>query len=109
MSTSMTAQATTPPRTRWAGIIWGLLFAATAATALWMLSDADRRASIGDGLLALTPTTIVTILLLTIGVLLLANGAVGLVRMVQRKLSSPDFRQDESAVPPVEVPGSPAE
>ncbi|WAA65441.1 hypothetical protein [Microbacterium oxydans] len=108
MSTPTITETTTTPRTRWAGIIWGLLFAATAATALWMLSDADRRATIGDGLLALTPTTIVTIILLTIGVLLLANGAVGLVRRVQRKLASTDTRQD-GVVPRVEVPGSLAE
>lgn len=108
MSTPTITETTAPPRTRWAGIIWGLLFAATAATALWMLSDADRRAAIGDGLLALTPTNIVTIILLAIGVLLLANGAVGLVRRVQRKLASADARQD-GVGPRVEEPGALAE
>lgn len=88
MSTSTIPDTTTPPRTRWAAIIWGLLFAAIAATALWMLADAGRRDAVADGLLTLTPTTILTILLLTVGVLLLVGGAAGLVRRAQRKLSA---------------------
>lgn len=106
MSTPTITETTTPPRIRWAAIIWGLLFAGIAATALWMLSDADRRATVADGVLSLTPTTIVTMILLTIGVLLLVTGAAGLVRRVQRKLSSTGQDGD---VPEVEVPGSLAE
>lgn len=107
MSTPTITETTTPPRTRWAAVIWGLLFATIAASALWVLSDADRRSGIGDALLALTPTTITTMILLTIGVLLLVTGAAGLVRRAQRKLSVANARQ--SGVAPQEVPGSPAE
>ncbi|PQZ59193.1 MULTISPECIES: hypothetical protein [unclassified Microbacterium] len=88
MSTPTITETTSPPRTRWGAIIWGLLFAAIAATALWMLADDDRRDAVADGLVALTPTTIVTILLLTVGVLLLVGGAAGLIRRAQRKLAA---------------------
>lgn len=88
MSTPTITETTTPPRTRWAAIIWGLLFAVIAATALWMLADDGRRDAVADGLVALTPATIVTILLLTVGVLLLVGGAAGLIRRAQRKLAA---------------------
>lgn len=103
MSTPTITESTTPPRTRWAAIIWGLLFAAIAAGALWMLADADRREGVADALLAMTPTTIVTILLLTAGVLLLVGGAAGLIRRAQRKLAA------TAPVPAPEVPGPLAE
>jgi hypothetical protein len=98
MSTQTITESTTPPRTRWAAIIWGLLFAAIATTALWMIADDDRRDAVADGLVALTPTTIVTILLLTVGVLLLVGGAAGLIRRAQRKLAA------TAPVPAPEVP-----
>lgn len=88
MSTPTIIEPTTPPRTRWAAIIWGLLFAVIAAIALWMLADDDRRETLADGLLALTPTTVNMILVLTIGVLLLVGGAVGLIRRAQRTLAA---------------------
>jgi cytochrome c-type biogenesis protein CcmH/NrfF len=78
----------TPPRTRWAAIIWGLLFACVAGTALWMIADDDRRAAVSDWVLTLTPATISTLLLLTIGVLLLVGGAAGLVRRAQRRMTA---------------------
>lgn len=98
MSTPTITETTTPPRTRWAAIIWGLLFAVIAAIALWMLADDDRRETLADGLLALTPTTVNMILVLTIGVLLLVGGAVGLIRRAQRKLAA------TAPVPASEVP-----
>ncbi|WP_226531326.1 hypothetical protein [Microbacterium paraoxydans] len=104
MSTPTIVEAPSPPRTRWAAVIWGVLFAATAATALWMLADADRRDTVADGLLALTPTTIVTILLLTAGVLILVGGAAGLIRRAQRRLATAttSVAQAEVASPPAE-------
>ncbi|WP_244632102.1 MULTISPECIES: hypothetical protein [unclassified Microbacterium] len=54
MSTT-TTDATTPPRTRWAAIIWGLLFATIAAVALGQLADATRRETIADALMGMTP------------------------------------------------------
>ncbi|WP_337005356.1 MULTISPECIES: hypothetical protein [unclassified Microbacterium] len=103
MSTSTIPETITPPRTRWAAIIWGLLFAAIAATALWMLADAGRREAVADGLVTLTPTTLLTIVLLTVGVLLLVGGAAGLVRRAQRKLAA-----TAPATAP-DVPAPPAE
>jgi len=74
----------TPPRTRWAAILWGLLFAAMAAISIWLLVDDDRRAGISDWALTLTPVTMSTLLILTVGVLLLVAGASALLRRVQR-------------------------
>ena len=99
MSTSTILETTAPPRTRWAAIIWGLLFAAIAATALWMLADAGRREAVADGLLTLTPTTITTIVLLTVGVLLLVSGAAGLVRRAQRTLATAAPARDVAPAP----------
>lgn len=103
MSTPTITETITPPRTRWAAIIWGLLFAGSATAALWMLSDAGRRDTLADALLTLTPATIVTILLLTVGVLLLVGGAAGLIRRAQRKLAA------TTSAPAPELPGPLAE
>lgn len=103
MSTPTITETTTPPRTRWAAIIWGLMFAAIATGTLWMLADADRRATVAEGLVASTPTTFVTVLLLSIGVLLLVGGAAGLIRRAQRKLAA------ATPAPTSEVPGPVAE
>ena len=103
MSTSTIPDTITSPRTRWAAIIWGLLFAAIAATALWMLADDDRRTAVADGIVTLTPTTILTIVLLTVGVLLLVGGAAGLVRRAQRTLAATDStRASDVSAPPAE-------
>lgn len=88
MNTPTIAATTTPPRIRWAAIIWGLLFGAIATTTLWILADSGRRDAIGDFIVNLTPTTIVTILLLTGGVLMLIGGAAGLARRAQRELAT---------------------
>ncbi|WP_270366289.1 hypothetical protein [Microbacterium algeriense] len=98
--TETATETITPPRTRWAAIIWGLLFAAVAGTALWILSDTERREAVADGLLELTPATVVTIVLLSVGVLLLVSGAAGLVRREQRKLAeSATATHPEASVP----------
>ncbi|KJQ53988.1 hypothetical protein [Microbacterium sp. SA39] len=81
------SESLTPPRTRWAAIVWGLLFAAVAAVSIWFIVDDDRRAGISDWALSLTPVTIGTLLILTIGVLLLVAGASALLRRVQRRMS----------------------
>lgn len=81
-------EAQTPPRTRWAAIVWGLLFAAVSAVALWLIADDDRRAGISDWVLSLTPVTITTLLILTAGVLLLFAGASALLRRVQRETAA---------------------
>lgn len=98
--TPTTTPTITPPRTRWAAIIWGLLFAAVAGTALWVLSDTERREAVANGLLGLTPATVVTIVLLSVGVLLLVSGAAGLLLREQRKLAD----STTAAHPEVSVP-----
>ncbi|MDF2508774.1 MAG: hypothetical protein K0Q52_2633 [Microbacterium sp.] len=103
MSTPTISETITSPRTRWAAIIWGLLFAGIAAVALGVLADADRREGLADALLALTPTTITAIVLLTAGVLLLVGGAAGLIRRAQRKLAVAASEERR------EVPGTLAE
>jgi hypothetical protein len=100
MSTPTISETITSPRTRWAAIIWGLLFAAVAGTALWVLSDTERREAVANGLLGLTPATVVTIVLLSVGVLLLVSGAAGLLRREQRKLAD----STTAAHPEVSVP-----
>ncbi|MDQ0728390.1 hypothetical protein [Microbacterium sp. W4I20] len=81
------AETVRSPRTRWGAIIWGALFAAVAAAAFWLIADDERRAGIADWILALTPTTITTLMILTIGVLLLVTGAVALLRRGQHRMS----------------------
>jgi hypothetical protein len=76
----------TAPRTRWAAAIWGVLFAAAAIYGLWLFSDDDRRTATTDWAMSLTPTMILTIVLLTVGVLVLVAGAAGLIRHAQRRI-----------------------
>ncbi|WP_247631169.1 hypothetical protein [Microbacterium croceum] len=84
-SASAASAEPTPPRTRGAAIVWGLLFAAIAAFGIWTLTDDDRRASTADWITTLTPNTVYSLVLLTIGVLILVSGAVGLIRHAQRR------------------------
>lgn len=84
-ASAIPTEAVTPPRTRWAAIVWGFLFAAVAATSLWLIVDDDRRSGIADWALTLTPVTVSTLLILTIGVLVLVTGASALLRTVQRR------------------------
>ncbi|QDE36502.1 hypothetical protein FIV50_03490 [Microbacterium foliorum] len=66
-------------------MVWGVLFAAVAATSLWLIADDDRRSGVADWALTLTPVTISTLMILTIGVLVLVTGASALLRTVQRR------------------------
>lgn len=75
----------TAPRTRGAAIVWGLLFAAIAAFGIWTLTDDDRRESTAGWITTLTPNTVYSLVLLTIGVLILVSGAIGLIRHAQRR------------------------
>jgi len=77
-----------PPRTRWAAIIWGLVFAAVAWGGIWMLSDTARRHDVTDWLGTLDPGSITAFALLTVGALVLVGGMVGLIRRAQRMRSS---------------------
>ena len=90
-------EAVTPPRTRGAAIIWGALFAAVAASGLWLLADGDRRSAATDWALSLTPNMMSTLAILTVGVLLLVAGAVGLLRRAQRRMSARAAHRPASA------------
>lgn len=79
----------TAPRTRGAAIVWELLFAAIAAVGLWILTEDDRRDGAAAWITTLTPSTVYSLLLLAIGVLVLATGAVGLIRHAQRRTTEP--------------------
>ncbi|WP_435747042.1 hypothetical protein [Microbacterium sp. PMB16] len=91
------ADAVAPPRTRWAGIIWGALFAAVAASGFWLLVDGDRRSTATDWVLTLTPSMILTLAILTAGVLVLFAGAVGLLRRGQRRMAAHAAQRRASA------------
>lgn len=78
----------TTPRTRWAAIVWGLLFAAVAAWGLWILGDDARSDQIAAWASTMTPNTLVALLLLALGVLALVTGAAGLFRHAQRRRAS---------------------
>jgi hypothetical protein len=84
--------APTPPRTRWAAIVWGLCFAGLAATGLWLLTGPDR----GDGIAGWATTqtlgSLTAIALLCVGALVLIGGAIGLIRHAQRRRGTSDRR-----------------
>ncbi|MEV4775799.1 hypothetical protein [Microbacterium sp. LWH12-1.2] len=75
------------PRTRWAAIVWGAVFATLAGLGLWLLIDRDRSDAVADWALGMTPGTITATVLLCIGALVLVSGAVGLIRHAQRRHS----------------------
>ncbi|MGU3647093.1 hypothetical protein ACLBXX_19215 [Microbacterium sp. C23T] len=72
------------PRTRWAAIIWGLVFGAISATALWITVDAGRRDAVADWVVSLSAPAIVAYLLLAAGAVALVGGLVGIARRLQR-------------------------
>lgn len=85
--TAATASTLPSPRTRWAAIVWGVFFVALAWLGLWLLNDADRRDGVTDAIATLIPGTITAISLLSMGVLLLIAGLVGLIRRAQRRFA----------------------
>lgn len=71
------------PRTRWAGIVWGLAFGAIAAGGIWLSSGLERLEGLSTWLLDLGAGAAVGYGLLAIGGLLLVGGLVGLLRRAQ--------------------------
>jgi len=80
--------APTPPRTRWAAIIWGTVFAAIAVVAIGLLADGRRSDDVSDWILSLTPASITAMALLALGGIVLICGAIGLIRRVQRRAAA---------------------
>ncbi|MCI2957403.1 hypothetical protein MN032_06850 [Agromyces atrinae] len=73
------------PRVRWAGILWGLVFTATAAIAIALLVDPAVRGDSEAWLRAQTPGTIALYALLALGAIILVSGLVGVIRRLQRR------------------------
>jgi apolipoprotein N-acyltransferase len=84
----MADAATLRPRTRWAAIIWGAVFAVAAALALWIAVSPDRRTALADWSLSLSPAAIGAYILLAIGAIALVAGLVGIVRRLQRAVEA---------------------
>ena len=76
----------TGPRIRWAGIVWGLVLAAIAAVALWILLDPARQAELTSWLVGLNPATAIAVAVLLLGLFALITGIVGIARRAQRGL-----------------------
>lgn len=64
----------TTPRVRWAGIIWGLVFAATGWFAIWTLLARERRTAFSDWILSLDGGGWAIVGALALGALLLVIG-----------------------------------
>ncbi|GAA3924078.1 hypothetical protein GCM10022382_32260 [Microbacterium invictum] len=75
-----TGTSATRPRTRWAAILWGLVFAALAVAGIQLVSSPERFDQMLDWLAALTAPAVIAYALLTVGVLVLVAGLVGLLR-----------------------------
>lgn len=72
------------PTVRWGALVWSLIFAATAATTLWVAVDPDRRDALGEWLLDLSPVAASLYALLALGVLVVAFGLVAVIRHGER-------------------------
>jgi hypothetical protein len=68
------------PVVRWAGILWGLVFAGIASTMLWVVVDAGRRDATSEWWESLAPGTITLLAVAAVGFLLLVAGTAGLLR-----------------------------
>ena len=79
------AAAVARPRVRWAGILWGLVFAVTGSLLLWVLVDPARRAAVDDWWGSLTPSGFALTALLVAGGLLLIGGLSGLARRLSHR------------------------
>ncbi len=73
------------PRIRWAGIVWGLVFAGLAATLLWIVLEPARMELVADWWATLTPGGLILTVLLVLGGLLLVAGLSSLGRRSDRR------------------------
>ncbi len=76
------------PRTRWAAIVWGLVFAALAGGALYVVLSPQHRLELIKWVTSLEATTLALYGALAIGVIVLLFGLVGLLRRAQRALAA---------------------
>lgn len=80
--------ATASPRTRWAGIVWGLVLAAIAGAGIWLASGDGRLDDLAAWVRDLSAAAAVGYGVLAVGLLLLVAGVVGLLRRAQRAVSA---------------------
>ena len=73
------------PRIRWAGIVWGLVFAGLAATVLWIVLDPARMELVADWWTTLTPGGLILTVLVALGALLLVAGLSSLGRRSEHR------------------------
>lgn len=73
------------PRIRWAGIVWGLVFAGLAATVLWIVLDPARMELVADWWATLTPGGLILTVLVALGALLLVAGLSSLGRRSEHR------------------------
>lgn len=76
------------PRTRWAGIVWGLAFALLALAGIWLATGEGRIDDLVTWVRELSPATAVGYGVVVIGSVLLVTGLVGLLRRAQRGSAS---------------------
>ena len=77
------------PRTRWAAIIWGAVFAAIALWALRVFGDVEGRIALAMWIGGLTPASAVGYLVLALGTLVLVLGLIAVLRRAQRRRETP--------------------
>lgn len=75
------------PRTRWAAIVWGLLFAVIAAGTLAVVLVPERRLDLARWFTTLEPAAIGLFAALAVGTIVLLASLVGILRRAQRKLA----------------------
>lgn len=75
------------PRIRWAGIVWGLVFAGLAAAVLWIVLDPARMELVADWWATLTPGGLILTVLIVLGGLLLVAGLSSLGRRSDHRTS----------------------
>lgn len=73
-----------PPRTRWAGILWGLVFLVLSVLGLFAVLDDGVREAAAQWWLTLTPVSLVAYAALAIGAIIIVCAAIGLIGRAQR-------------------------
>lgn len=76
------------PRTRWAAIVWGLVFVALAAAGVVLTASAENFDALVSWIAGLDAATAIGYGVLTVGILVLVIGVVGLLRRAQKGLTA---------------------
>lgn len=80
-------ETTLRARTRWAGIVWGVVLATLAIGGVWLASGEARIDDLVVWVSGLSPTTAIGLGVLAVGALILVTGLVGLLRRAQRAVA----------------------